>query len=146
MCVYYIAFLLVDMNPAANDVYTPLHLAAENGHTSVCQLIIDNVQEKNPMNRYENTPLHSAAVHGHFETFKMLFDRAEDKNTIYPMAPLHFAAWKGHFEIAKLIVDNVQDKNPVIFGNDHCLKGKTALQIAALFGQYQIAYYIQSKL
>ena len=36
-----------DKNP--NDIYglTPLHQAAENGHLSICQLIVENVDDKN---------------------------------------------------------------------------------------------------
>ena len=42
--------------------YTPLHAAAENGHFSVCKLIMDNVSEKNPPNNQKCTPLHVVAA------------------------------------------------------------------------------------
>ena len=58
--------------------FTPLHLAAKNGHFSICQLIVKNIQ-------YEyagagRTPLDLAAAHGHFKVFKLLFDNVQDKN------------------------------------------------------------------
>ena len=44
-----------------------LHVAAQNGHLEVCQLIITNVEDKNPTNNHGLTPLHAAAEKGHLE-------------------------------------------------------------------------------
>ena len=52
--------------------YTPLHLAAINGHFSTCKLIIENVVEKNPPNNVLFTPLHVAAANGNDSIFQMI--------------------------------------------------------------------------
>ena len=38
--------------------WTPLHCAAENGHLSVCKLIVENVDDKNPKDFMGTTPIH----------------------------------------------------------------------------------------
>ena len=45
-----------------NDLHgvTPLHWAAGNGHLSVFQLIVDNVNDKNPEDNMGRTPLDMA--------------------------------------------------------------------------------------
>ena len=37
---------------------TPLHLAAKYGQLTICQLILDNVDNKNPLRNDKWTPLH----------------------------------------------------------------------------------------
>jgi ankyrin repeat protein len=50
-----------DVNPICADGFTPLHIAAENGHLEICQLILRNMEKKmlkNPRNTSKTTPLH----------------------------------------------------------------------------------------
>ena len=35
-------------NPKDNDGQTPLHFAVRYGHFELCQLFMDNLEEKNP--------------------------------------------------------------------------------------------------
>ena len=56
---------------------TPLHLAAENGHLEVCELIIGQFVEKipihiNPSNLHGKTPLQNAFVHGHDRVYQLI--------------------------------------------------------------------------
>ena len=56
---------------------TPLHLAAENGHLEVCELIIGQFVEKvsihiNPPNLYGKTPLQKALLHGHDRVYQLI--------------------------------------------------------------------------
>ena len=53
--------------PKDNRRRTPAYFAAKYGHYDICQLIIDNVDDKNPKDKYHNTPLHKAAENGNFE-------------------------------------------------------------------------------
>ena len=58
-----------------NQLLTPLLLAADRGHTDICQLIIDNVSDpctdKNPCNKDGNTPLDFAVLNGHTEVCQL---------------------------------------------------------------------------
>ena len=54
--------------------YTPLHLAALNGHFSTCKLIMENVVEKNPPNNALFTPLHVAAASGNDSIFEIIIE------------------------------------------------------------------------
>ena len=56
---------------------TPLHYAAEYGKLVEFKLIIDNVEDKNPMNKFGLTPLHFAARMG-----QLIINNVEDKNPI----------------------------------------------------------------
>jgi ankyrin repeat protein len=58
---------------------TPLHLAAENGHTSVARLLIEKGHaDRNAPNREGDTPLHLAAYHGHIDLVQLLVSRGAD--------------------------------------------------------------------
>ena len=68
-----------NVNPSLNRK-TLLHQAAERGHFLLCELIIDNVDEKNPMGDdylKTNTPLHLAAENGQFEICQVIIDNVE---------------------------------------------------------------------
>ena len=88
---------------------TPLCLAVEWGHLSVCQWIFNNVQDKNLKNDIGQAALHIAATTGQFEIFKMIFENVEDKNCldVSKMTPLH-SARRGHLEIYRYILNQHQ--------------------------------------
>ena len=126
---------------------TPLHLAADRGQLGAYQLIMENVDNKNPINSitpemrwkymkrrvvyelgsYGITPLHLAAKNGHLSVCKLIIKNVVDKNPaggkmvtkswMHPVwidqwTPLHLAAYTGHFSVCKLIINNVVEKNP----------------------------------
>ena len=106
-----------DKNPKDFDGWTPLHLAAGTGHSSVCEAIMKNIFNKNPSNNEGYTPLHSAATSGHIETFNAIAQMANvtDLNLADEdgWTPLHFAAREGHVHVVKAILKQVSEKNPV---------------------------------
>ena len=121
--------------------WTPLHEAAWYGNLQECKLIIDNVEDKNPLDNDGDTPLFSALVGGHLSVFQLIFNNVEDKNPMINdgRTLLHHAASKGHFEIFKLIFEEIEDKNPLDdFKN-------TPLHWAAKMGHLEICKYIVSK-
>ena len=65
--------LSTDKNPANNVGFTPLHIAAKNGHFVICKLIIDHVDETNPADNNGSTPLYIAVQNGHLGTFKLTY-------------------------------------------------------------------------
>jgi ankyrin repeat protein len=64
-----------EKNPKNDDHFTPLHMAAMNGHLQTCNLIIKNIcnrytrsgKPKNPESPDRTTPLHIAALNGHLQ-------------------------------------------------------------------------------
>ena len=107
--------ILSDWEPKPNQLrsasesneYTPLHLAARNGHFSICELTVENVLETNPPNGRMNTPLHIAASCGNYSIFKLIIESIKgNKNPrdISGNTPLHIAAAYGHFSICFLVL------------------------------------------
>ena len=98
-----------------SNISTPLHLAAKNGHLSVCKLIIENVSDKNPISQATQqwinhwTPFHLAAHNGHFSVCKLLIDNISEKNPgdHTGWTPLHSAAQNGHLRVVKLIMSSL---------------------------------------
>ena len=94
---------------------TPLHIAAESGQLSVCQLIISNIEDKNPKATYGLTPFHLAAEAGHLDICQLFISNIEDNKNpgdLFNWTPLHYAALHGHLKICQLIVSKIEDKNP----------------------------------
>ena len=101
-------------NPAAACGFTPLHFAAQEGHTEICKFLIEIVEDKNPLNKTGLSLLHCAANKGRLETYKLIMEHFKDKNpknSIHGMTPLHYAANKGHFEMCKFILGIIGKAN-----------------------------------
>ena len=100
--------------------WTPLHFAANNGHLEICQLIMNNVDDKNPNANWagEASPYHLAAEKGHVEVCKLFLETLTDKN---PMdnwekigTPLHLAIEHGHFQILS-VTENISTHHSYLF-------------------------------
>ena len=126
---------------------TPLHIAAENGQLSFCQLIIPYLTDKNPRGyingRFDRrSPLDLAALNGHLDVFKLFFENNDDEKNpknefCLGETPLHLAAEKGHFNICNFIIQKLEDKkNPKDYSNG------TPLHRAARNGFYSICELI----
>ena len=79
---------------------TSLHNAAERGHLSVCHLILDRVEDKNP----------------------------NSANNMW--TPLHFAARNGRLEVCKLIIETILETDPGKIVNPPADTGLTPLNLA----------------
>ena len=60
------------LNPPDGMNTTPLHLAAKFGHLEICKLILEEVEEKSPVDDYGCTPFQLAAKNGHFAVCKFI--------------------------------------------------------------------------
>eukprot|EP00439_Symbiodinium_sp_Y106_P013112 s1745_g1.t3 len=65
---------------------TPLHVAAENGHHAVCQLIIEKKGSVDVEDSKERLPLHLALQSGHFSLARFLLDKLEEEASLQPAA------------------------------------------------------------
>lgn len=64
-----------DVNATDNNEWTPLHLAAQNGHVEAVYFLGEELgADVNAKDRNERTPLHLAAKYGHRETVTLLQD------------------------------------------------------------------------
>ena len=72
--------LVYKKNPF-NNSDTPLHFAAECGFLEICEMIMENMEDKNPKNNSWVTPLHEAATKGHLKVCKLILDNVPEKKT-----------------------------------------------------------------
>ena len=59
---------------------TPLHLAAQQGHFSVVDYLVNQKADINPKSKYNSTPLHYAAENGHLSVVEYLINQKADIN------------------------------------------------------------------
>ena len=67
-----------DKNPADENGWTPLHIAAEQGHHDICQIIIENVETKNPTDENGDTPLKIAIENEHSTIIRLIKEQLGD--------------------------------------------------------------------
>ena len=91
-----------------------IHLAARYRYLSICQLILENIDEKNPKSNGGWTPLHLAARNSHLSVLSADYGKNwwKNSNSECGWTPLHSDAQNSHFSVCQLIVENVDDKNP----------------------------------
>ena len=75
--------------------FTPLLAAAQNGHTDICGLLLENGSDVNARDRQGFTPLLAAAQNGHTDICGLLLAHGSDVNEMDPdtkSTALHKAA------------------------------------------------------
>ena len=75
----------------------------EKGNNDLCQIIVDNVKEKNPADCLGITPLHLAANHGHLSVCQLIIKHLDYKNPecINGFTPLVLALTNDHVHVVE---------------------------------------------
>jgi cytohesin len=90
---------------SAEDGFTPLHFAAQQGHKEVVELLIGKGADVNLKRRGGKTPLHLAAQNGHKDVTELLIAKGADVNAKddYGSTSLDWANGYGRTETADLL-------------------------------------------
>ena len=99
-----------DKNPEDRFGRTALHIAAREGHLTVCKILLEVAKNKSPKDNNGRVPLHMAAREGHLPVCQLLLDAAEDKNPKddKDVTPYSLALENGHQEVARFISEMVK--------------------------------------
>ena len=110
-----------NINICDNSERTPLHFAAENNLLSVCQKLMEIVNESDPEDDDFNTPFHLAARNGHLDICGLFIGKIDYVNAVngYGWTPFHLTASNGHLEVCNLIIESYPSMhlNLLDFGN-----------------------------
>ena len=107
--------LVTDMNSISTKDSKPLHLAAEHGHHTTVETLLENGADINARNFSGQTPLHLAAKHGHHTIVKTLLENGADikARNFSGQTPLHTACdfFKENLQTVRLLLDKGADIN-----------------------------------
>ncbi|XP_066436523.1 histone-lysine N-methyltransferase EHMT1 isoform X2 [Eleutherodactylus coqui] len=93
---------------------TPLHAAAEMGHTDICHLLVQAGANLDNCSEDQRTPLMDTSENNHLETVKYLVKAGAllDPKDAEGSTCLHLAAKKGHYDVVKhLLTSDQMDVN-----------------------------------
>jgi ankyrin repeat protein len=123
---------------------TALHVAAENGHFQIAELLLDRGADLEAIDVDGDTPLMCAAIGGHSEIYKMLLSRGADADilNINENGVLHYAAMGGSVEIVNLMLDSGQDINAQNAQNQG---GVTPLMAAVFNNRQEVVKFLLEK-
>ena len=141
--------LFIFLFSGENELHTPLHNAAANGHLELCKFIIEREENVNPSYNKRKSQnrknllcivcYNSGSECDHEDEYLFCGGcRKSGCNEV--ITPLHMAAKKGHLEVCKLFIKKLENKNP-----GDC-KELTPLSCAVEAGQFEICQYIISNL
>ncbi len=129
----------VNVNGGWNEPWTPLHYAADGGHSLVLQALIDARANVDGTDASQWTPLYYAVQGGHTAAVQVLIDANAtiNVNDEYGMTPLHSAACNGHTEAVQVLLAARAD----VTLRDY--DGKTALELAEEEGHTDTAQVLR---
>lgn len=129
------------MDAEDNLGYTPLHLAAWNGHLKVVEFLKDKAK-LDATSKDGQTPLHVAAQWGHLDVVKAL---ARHKADIFAKdhqngLAIHYAARKGHDQLVEYLLTT----NPKLL-TEPGTASRTVLHEAATLGDLKLVQLLVQK-
>uniref|UniRef100_A0A671YBY7 Ankyrin repeat and sterile alpha motif domain containing 1A n=1 Tax=Sparus aurata TaxID=8175 RepID=A0A671YBY7_SPAAU len=121
------------INAKNNDNETPLHCAAQYGHTGVVRLLLEELTDPTMRNNKFETPLDLAALYGRLEVVKLLLTAHPNLLSCNTKkhTPLHLASRNGHLSVVEVLLDAGMDIN-------YETEKGSALHEAALFGKADV--------
>ena len=130
--------LRVPITGSLDDDYTPLGLAAREGHDAIVALLIAaGADPRRTIGLMKGSPLHEAAFFGRADIVRLITQRANpDLDAQGPyngLTALHDAVWHGHHDAATALVDAGARTDL----RTHA--GLTARELAELYGYGEIA-------
>jgi ankyrin repeat protein len=137
--------LEADVNVEANNGWTGLQWAVQNGH----EVVMRRLLEKSPRaviakDKKGWTVLHEAARNGHEAMVQLLLKKGADVDAKDDdgLTSLHLAAWNGHQAIMHILLENKADVSAEVTNGDHTL---TALHMVAQNGHEAAARVLLEK-
>ena len=89
-----------------NNSNSPLHLATQNGHSSIVSLLCEFGADTNLKNDEDITPLETSCRKGFFEISKTLISNYEPTTSESPDdSPLHTACYEGAHEVVRVLLN-----------------------------------------
>ncbi|KAM5146349.1 histone-lysine N-methyltransferase EHMT1 [Mantella aurantiaca] len=87
---------------------TPLHAAAEMGHTDICHMLVQAGANLDNCSEDQRTPLMDASENSHLEAVRYLVRAGAllDPKDSEGSTCLHLASKKGHFDVVKYLLNN----------------------------------------
>ncbi|KAM4563179.1 ankyrin repeat and SAM domain-containing protein 1A isoform 3-T3 [Odontesthes bonariensis] len=127
------------INAKNNDNETPLHCAAQYGHTQVVRLLLEELTDPTMRNNKFETPLDLAALYGRLEVVKLLLTAHPNLLSCNTKkhTPLHLASRNGHLSVVEVLLDAGMDIN-------YETEKGSALHEAALFGKTDVVQKLLS--
>ncbi|XP_033484469.1 ankyrin repeat and SAM domain-containing protein 1A isoform X1 [Epinephelus lanceolatus] len=127
------------INAKNNDNETPLHCAAQYGHSRVVRLLLEELTDPTMRNNKFETPLDLAALYGRLEVVKLLLSAHPNLLSCNTKkhTPLHLASRNGHLSVVEVLLDAGMDIN-------YETEKGSALHEAALYGKTDVVQKLLS--
>ncbi|XP_043088850.1 transient receptor potential cation channel, subfamily N, member 1 isoform X2 [Puntigrus tetrazona] len=123
------------INKHAKNGWSPLLLAAEQGHTAVVKILLLNNARVDVFDEEGKAAIHLAAEQGHQDIVDILLAHKAFVNakTKLGLTPLHLSAQSGSARLVRLLVETHQASVDAL-----SLKKQTPLHLAAISGQLDV--------
>ncbi|HKO47622.1 MAG TPA: ankyrin repeat domain-containing protein [Polyangiaceae bacterium] len=130
-----------------NDDYTPLAIAAREGHAKIVVALLEaGANPSAVIGLFLGTALHEACYFGHADVIRAMTAKRQHPGKRAPeldaqgayngMTPLHDAVWHGHLEAARALVD----AGHLLDLRTHA--GLTPRELALLYGYDELAQFL----
>jgi ankyrin repeat protein len=136
----------VPMAGSPDDGYTPLAIAAREGHAAIVEALLKaGANPRRVIGLFLGTALHEACYFGHSDVIRVMTDselapsqtsELDAQGALNGLTPLHDAVWHGHTEAARVLL---AAGHPLHL-RTHA--GLTARELAVLYGYEDLARFL----